>query len=1462
MWIYRTTKFEDRVAEYGLKNFVDQRALKIVGASTRAHASRIAKPYAGFLVTRTANYRLIGSVERRGDREVFVWFDVLKRGDSEYKNFPQYSQTIRSNQLDFNDLDRWIAQREADEIESNQPVPLPEDLISWLQPISWIFGDRDGDDLLVYETQKWVEDMEGLANHRYPIHELVVKLVEELGSSQVDASLEPKIGIGETFSVTVQKTDAKSLFLLGARDLRDRAEPPKSVPIGDHALPHARRAYPSWLLADREMWFEIQDGTAYNLALSPEEQHLLTRAAGRTAAHSELPMFINGQAGSGKSTMLAYIFAGLWKMKIDREATGEPLYITYNLQLLEKARQTTRRILNAHHETDQQYRGADIGGSFRGWHDFLISLLPKESIEAWSRSRRIDYNDFVIAWEGRTGKLPPLQQRVGRSYSPATLWYVIRSLIKGADAVGDLGPDDFEVELTRDERMIDRETYESIYSDVYKTWYEPALRENQLWDDQDLTRAALDALEKEDSPRTIAALVIDEAQDFTRRELRLITRMTVYSDYAIPHMGVGVRPPIILAGDPLQTLSPTGFRWSAVKAGIFEELEGLFGPEARQPIFTELLKNYRSSDSIVRLANAVQLWRAFLFALPDVRPQEAWSPEADVAIPERFNLDEIDETEFIRFASDTVLIVPCEEGGEVEYVRSDPTLKKMFPDASEMDPPATVFSAASIKGLEFEKVLLYKFGEAAELTWSPIRVGNDRDLNAEYFFNKLYVAMTRATHFLFVADSQDGESRLWEHLDGESVRELVARAREAGVVYFDENSVTGIEYSQADLAGVQEKNPRENAIKTKNYALETRSPRNMRRAAGAFRKAGERREADECEALALKFEGNLLDAGRKFKDAARHSEAWGCYWESRAWIDLESMAHLELHVPSTQIAAVRFVSTEHRRLDDLIRLSRTLSDADDTIDSMSETWSEVAEVMSSAANRLWESADTSGADIVAKGLNVLFGSGYVTVGPTCARYFQLAGNINQAKRILERGQASTPEVARMLFEIDGAPDGLVHLSKAGLGTEIRDAWLEAGRPTDDHWLEYVLPALSGTRFAGELCRLQLSLGRVEEAAKSFFLQSEFGPDTSTIVKDIVRNLGLQDLGLESKGFIEQFTEMGTGKLTKAELVQVLVLSLAESQERKAWRAIGQAELSEYREVVTFVFKILEGRNRKFEKLNWNYVPALGAVCEVAGFSKWAMQIYLRFAEAADRNLTDYCKRRFLLMADRVSEDKAVSAEDRSKARVESSRRADDWGINANQKAHKLLVSLGPPVDSASKSMPEPEGKFGAVEWDLRDTSLVLRFDDEEVFARATISLDGENHDAKGTVISTHTDGRIEIQAGKYRVTVSLDQEISLVIANEGESPRTVTVRARPSSTAGRAPQVRRAVGVGGRGGARSGSSPTRGDIRATELAAELGLTMRELMDTARSLRIRPRRSAESFSSNEAQQIRDVHPIRP
>lgn len=388
----------------------------------------------------------------------------------------------------------------------------------------------------------------------------------------------------------------------------------------------AARSYPYLIVLDQEAWLSIQKDEEANLALSPEEAQLLESIRRPTSGEARFPLFINGRAGSGKSNMLQYLMADYIEFAVRRNTELLSLYMTYSPELIKEARKTVIGLLTIHYErlVNEKLNYTKVNEilekSFVVFHEFLLRLLPRDAQKRFPLEKRVRYPEFCQLWRAKFAHRP-----TARQVSVDLAWHTIRSYIKGmrTSLEDKLTPEEFAV-FPMKRRTIIPQRYELIYENVWNGWYKKLCLENGYWDDQDLAASVLDS----DIPQTsnYAAIFCDEAQDFTPVELDLIFQLSVFAKRFLRPEQLSMVP-FVFAGDPLQTLNPTGIRWEAVQANFFERFCTVLDPRRRAKVrfnYKELNFNYRSNQSTIKLCNLIQLLRSVLFDDRNINPQKPW----------------------------------------------------------------------------------------------------------------------------------------------------------------------------------------------------------------------------------------------------------------------------------------------------------------------------------------------------------------------------------------------------------------------------------------------------------------------------------------------------------------------------------------------------------------------------------------------------------------------------------------------------------------------------------------------------------------------------------------------------------------------------------------------------------------------------------------------------------------------
>jgi hypothetical protein len=409
---------------------------------------------------------------------------------------------------------------------------------------------QSGGDMTVLESPFWakairtIKETPGKAGLLTPIWEVV----EKICSSHSDKRTASTEWTSDRYAVRVHyryfpqhnrlllisPAETRGERLLADMDPDVRQLIHSSADFSDvELLRNATRAYPDFVVYDREIWETTQNSLDANLALSPEESDVLNHVL-RVGNEGRFPFFINGRPGSGKSTILQYLFAEYLHahlaLKGEARLSHPPLYLTYNDRLLQEGKKVVEDIFRcgaeklATSETvdlADQATGAQFDGAFAYFREFLLALLPARA--RFERRRYVDFHRFRSMYQtvlqGPDAKL--------RKLPPEVAWHTLRTYIKGkSPGGGDYFDPASYAEIPRDEITVEPGTYELVWDKVWNGWYRGLCEKEGYWDDQDLARHVLDA---ELAPAAYPAVFCDEAQDFTTVELELIFRLSLFS---------------------------------------------------------------------------------------------------------------------------------------------------------------------------------------------------------------------------------------------------------------------------------------------------------------------------------------------------------------------------------------------------------------------------------------------------------------------------------------------------------------------------------------------------------------------------------------------------------------------------------------------------------------------------------------------------------------------------------------------------------------------------------------------------------------------------------------------------------------------------------------------------------------------------------------------------------------------
>lgn len=513
---------------------------------------------------------------------------------------------------------------------------------------------------------------------------------------------------------------------------------------------------PVMYLLEPEKINDILNSTQANIRLTEKQFNIL---------YKNLPLLIHGEAGSGKTTILCHRLAlTILRHRWFGADTSRILYLSYNPRLVEQAKEVVQEILQTLYDEDTDVSDCE----FMSFADFLRRYVPETS--------KFDDREMHVTF----GRFKEIYRHFGRHNnanigSAEFAWHVIRGILKGSGIP--INDEMWENDFIRRHEEIEVQPLAKIRH-VFNL-YQGELGE-QLWDDQDLAREALNSIPE----NQYSEIFFDEAQDLTRLEFEILLKLC-----RPPAQGYGEGIGIVLAGAPMQTINPTGFRWSRVRECIYQ-VEG-------RPVPLHILQeNWRSDHRIVALANEIQEIRS-VYLEEDFIPQEAFKKDGDY--PRIVTLQEDDDEtilqaleDYLNLTNSAVILWDEEEQAITKSLTDDSILKKLSQDLDSITLDRkkahfNLYTVSDAKGLEFEFVILYKVGGHPEVEqwWESIQPEQVEALKKGraamqeqlipllYFLNRLYVSITRAQSYLFIVDTPEAIEGFWKQWIGAQPKTII-----------------------------------------------------------------------------------------------------------------------------------------------------------------------------------------------------------------------------------------------------------------------------------------------------------------------------------------------------------------------------------------------------------------------------------------------------------------------------------------------------------------------------------------------------------------------------------------------------------------------------------------------------------------------------------------------------------------
>lgn len=1108
LFVHVTQRCSEEATNAGWQEDLEKLKNKVEKAQDLRGFEHFPKPYRVRKKFPRYNARLIASMHAVGEHDVVCFLSILTKADTAYDQFQ--SNPVEFGSRHFSGLvsEDSLRQLVVERTHTPPPPPKPEPSAaeySFLFRAGGSATQENGDEGIICESPAWVRRVtESPAKDRLTEFHRALDVLPA-ADNFVALPNRPGWGIFYVRHPELRVTALLELLTGDAVSELPKLREKHAALLGkdgevtmDMILRSCQRAYPDYLRFGEDEWLEVQKDAVANIALSPEETKVLDGARQTTGA---FPLFINGRAGSGKSTLLQYIFAEHLHRymtqghEVDFKA---PLYLTCSSDLLKHSQEVVEKllkcnasILSAGEPVPLELKGrSTMESAFQEFRPFLLTHLPAETrLERFRPNLRVDFTVFTKLWLRKFGQDADAKKWFG----PDISWHIIRTYIKGMSAESFQDTEDYR-QFDERERLVSDETFALVFEKVWDNWYRPTCEDSGHWDDQDLARLLIaEDLIKPERP----AIFCDEAQDFTRLELEIILRLSLFSNRTIAPQQISSIP-LVFAGDPFQTLNPTGFRWDATKAAFVEKFVLSLDPNRRSGMddlnYKELTYNYRSSKNIVQFSNLTQALRCRLFDLRRVSPQEPWASEASSPPVVWFDSGDGAFWERLRKESGVTFIVPCGEGEELEFVQKHLS-KWIRLDEKGVPLDVNVFSAGRAKGLEFDRVAVFGFGDfIQEDVLSPLRGSTapmhaDKSLPIEYFVNRLYVAVSRPKRRLFIIDSASGRKKLWEFATNQQLEEALLKQMHGGQAW--SGKVGGmIDGTLGHLDTEESPNLEEEARNIEAQGLNRSDAYLLRSAANRYRLAGLATKSAYCTAEALFVEESFMEAGRAFLNSGHHSRAVDAYWRKGRSADealtLAAAAKPELET-RLEVSFARFFRNPREFSEGYAVLRRLAERAADREEAMamsaSNFWTEPTHLLIERLAEIGEGQKDNAA-LLALLLERLSASGFKIRKSLQARISYLAWDWAGAVTLWEAaGDKASKEYREAKARVAPYPERLIYLNGLGKHAAVIEAVTENPGVVLDVAAKKIvgLALLEAKQFEGALEQLG-SAGAISELA--------------------------------------------------------------------------------------------------------------------------------------------------------------------------------------------------------------------------------------------------------------------------------------------------------------------------------------------------------------------------------------------
>ena len=489
----------------------------------------------------------------------------------------------------------------------------------------------------------------------------------------------------------------------------------------------------------------------------------------------------------------------------------------------------------------------------------------KQIIISKEVSSNVTYSQFLLEFFG--------PRRNDFDILPEFAWYGIRTLIKGMCAENNyyyLSEQEFD-------ELIDtssKNDFSGKIRDLFNCYrkYEQWLWENDRRDEIDVATDAAFLMNTFQNAihNKFDRVYLDEAQDLTTVEYTILMLL----------LNEECKNEIVLAGDPLQTINPTGFDWDRIKDLMYANL-------GKRPDNPHILNhNWRTPSNIVEISNGILELRRKIIHGESVEHQQAHEPgEKPVLIylNNKSGSPTIDLDTLADFVTTKttykVAVRKSDEKGLKDLIENDDLLKHNI-DVNENN----FYTVTEIKGDEGDTIVLYRTGEMKSTDLNHLlsdkenlqNIATETQIQLKFIINQLYILITRSSRNLYIIEADQHKGRIWTELFSDLIEieedpdDLLKNIIETADSNFELGS-----YVQEQLRKWGEDNNPKWLKRAEQNCTKIKDKRKLT--------ASERNEHSRVIAILAENNKEFEKAGDHWKKIQEGRKSFACYIKAKCW---------------------------------------------------------------------------------------------------------------------------------------------------------------------------------------------------------------------------------------------------------------------------------------------------------------------------------------------------------------------------------------------------------------------------------------------------------------------------------------------------------------------------------------------------------------------------------------------------